>query len=362
MNRTVKEHDADTIGFGIIGLGMVAEFHVRAIQELAGCRFVAGYDTQQGRAKDFCEKYGGTGYDDLGSFMSDKQVDIVCIATPSGLHLDGAVAAARAGKHIIVEKPLEITTARCDAIIAEARANGVLLATIFPSRYHAASGIIKKAITQGRLGTIVLADAQIKWYRSQHYYDSGQWRGTWELDGGGALMNQGIHAIDLLQWFMGDVTEVFATTATLAHERIEVEDTAAAVLKFANGALGVIEGTTGAYPGFLKKIEICGSKGCVTMEEENITTWKFAEENDGDEEIRRIYGSATQTGGGAADPGAIGHHGHKLLFEAFVNALRANKPADIDGAEGRKSVAIIEAIYRSAKNHGPVAVQDPIPH
>jgi len=345
-----------TIGFGVLGLGMIADFHVKAIQELSGCRLVAGYDTIPGRAAEFCAKYGGTGYDDLNAFLADKNVDIVTIATPSGLHLEGALAAAKAGKHIIVEKPLEITKARCDTIIAEAKANKVKLGTVFPSRYHAPSAIIKKAIKAGRLGKIVLADAQIKWFRTQEYYDSGKWRGTWDLDGGGAMMNQGIHAIDLLQWFMGDVTEVFAQTATLSHERIEVEDTAAAVLKFANGAIGVIEATTSAYPGFLKKIEICGSKGCITLEEESIITWKFAEELPEDEEIRRKYGSATQTGGGASDPKAIGHHGHKMLFESFVNSLREDKAADIEGAEGRKSVEIIEAAYRSAKSHGPVAL------
>jgi predicted dehydrogenase len=335
---------------------MIAEFHFKAIAELAGCHFVAGFDTIPGRAAEFCKKHGGRAYDNLDAFLADRDIDIVTIATPSGLHLDGAVAAVRAGKHVIVEKPLEITTARCDTIIAEAAANKVKLGTVFPSRYHAPSKIIRKAITEGRLGKIVLADAQIKWYRSQEYYDSGKWRGTWQFDGGGALMNQGIHAIDLLQWFMGDVNEVSAQTATLAHERIEVEDTAAAVLKFANGAVGVIEGTTGAWPGFLKKIEICGSRGSVIMEEENIRAWKFAEELPEDEEIRKQYGSATATGGGASDPAAIGHHGHKLLFESFVQALREDRPPDIDGVEGRKAVEIIEAIYRSAKNHAPVTL------
>ncbi|HCC38139.1 MAG TPA: oxidoreductase [Treponema sp.] len=343
-------------GFGILGLGMIADFHVKAIQELAGCRFVAGFDTVPGRAAGFCEKYGGKAYDDLNDFLADSNVDIVTIATPSGLHLDGALAAARAGKHIIIEKPLEITTARCDAIIAEAKARNVKLGTVFPSRFHAASRVVKDAIEKGRLGVIVMADAQIKWYRSQEYYDSGKWRGTWKLDGGGALMNQGIHAVDLLQWFMGEVSEVFGRSATLVRERIEVEDTAAAVLKFANGAIGVIEGTTAAYPGFLKKIEICGSAGCITMEEESITTWKFADELPGDEEIRRLYGSATVTGGGASDPAAIGHHGHKLLFESFVKSLRENTPFEIDGVEGRKPVEIIEAVYRSAKSGAPVTL------
>jgi len=348
--------NSKTIGFGVLGLGMIAGFHVKAINEIPGCRFVAGYDASFQRAEDFCGKNGGKAYKDLSSLLADKDIDIVTVATPSGLHLDSAVAAARAGKHVIVEKPLEVSAARCDAIIAEARANNVKLGTVFFSRYHDAAKIVKKAIDSGRLGKIVLAEAQIKWFRSQEYYDTRKERGTLQLDGGGALMNQGIHAIDLLLWFMGEVKEIYGGTAILAHKGIEVEDTAAAVLKFSSGAIGVIEGTTGAYPGFLKKIEICGSSGCITMEEENITAWKFDKEEPGDEEIRRKYGSATQTGGGASDPAAIGHHGHKMLFEAFVNALRENKPFEVDGVEGKKAVEIIEAVYRSAKTGSPVAL------
>jgi predicted dehydrogenase len=347
---------SDSTGFGIIGLGMIADFHVKAIAEMEGCFFAAGFDSLPGRADSFCAVHGGKPYSSLDAFLADPEVKIVTIATPSGLHLDSAIAAARAGKHIIVEKPLEITGARCDAIIAEAEKNKVKLGTVFPSRCHGAAKLIKDAIAQGRLGKIVLADAQIKWFRTQEYYDSGKWRGTWKYDGGGVLMNQGIHGIDLLQWFMGEVTEVFAFSGTLAHERIEVEDTAAASLRFSSGALGVIEGTTGAYPGFLKKIEICGSKGCVTLEEENITAWQFAEETPMDEEIRRTYRSAGGAGGGASDPKAIGHHGHRMLFESFVNAVRENKTPDIDGHEGKKSVEIIEGIYRSAREHKPIAL------
>jgi predicted dehydrogenase len=346
----------DSIGFGIIGLGMIAEFHAKAIAEMEGCFFAAGFDEVPGKADSFCADHGGKPYSSLDAFLADPDIKIVTIATPSGLHLDGAVAAARAGKHIIVEKPLEITSARCDAIIAEAEKNKVKLGTVFPSRYHGAVKLVKDTIASGRLGKIVLADAQIKWFRTQEYYDSGNWRGTWKYDGGGVLMNQGIHGIDLLQWFMGDVTEVFAFSGTLAHERIEVEDTAAASLRFASGALGVIEGTTGAYPGFFKKIEICGSKGCISLEEENITTWQFADETPEDEEIRRTYRSAGSTGGGASDPKAMGHHGHRMLFESFVRAVRENKTPDIDGHEGRKAVEIIEGIYRSAKEHKPVTL------
>ena len=345
-----------SFGFGIVGLGVIAENHVNSIKAISGCSFVAGFHPVPGRAAEFCAKHGGKAYDNLSAFMADKNIDIVAIATPSGLHLESAVAAAKAGKHIICEKPLEITIERCGVMIAEANANKVKLGTIFQSRYFEASAVIRKAISEGRLGKIALADAQIKWYRSQEYYDSGKWRGTLQYDGGGVLMNQGIHAIDLLQWFMGPVSEVMSYTATLAHQRIEVEDTAAAVLKFSNGAIGVIQGSTCAYPGFLKKIEICGSLGSIVMEEENILTWKFTEEKPEDEGIRKRFSPSGQTKGGASDPKAIGALSHKKVFEAFVNSLREDKQPDIDGTEGKKSVEIIEAIYRSAKNRGPVTL------
>ena len=346
----------DKIGFGVIGLGLIAEFHVKAIGEMSGCRFVAGFDTVPGRAESFCASNGGKPYTSMEDFLADSEVDIVTVATPSGLHLDGAMAALKAGKHVIVEKPLEISGERCDAIIRQAEKSGHLLGTVFPSRYHEAPRIIKKAIQAGRFGKIVLADAQIKWWRTQEYYDGGKWRGTWQLDGGGVLMNQGIHAIDLLQWLMGPVREVMAFTATLAHERIEVEDTAAAALRFADGALGIIEGSTGAYPGFFKKLEICGSRGSVTLEEENIINWTFDKEESGDEEIRSKFRNVGKSGGGAADPKAISFKGHQWLFEDFVSSLRENRPFAVGGAEGKKAVEIIEAIYRSAKNRAPVGI------
>jgi len=291
----------------------------------------------------------------MEKFLADGDVDIVLIATPSGLDLDGAVAALRAGKHVIVEKPLEITCERCDSIIAEAEKSGTLLGTVFPSRYFEAPMLIKNAIDAGRFGKIVLADAHIKWWRTQEYYDSSKWRGTWQFDGGGVLMCQGIHAIDLLQWFMGPVTEVSAFFDTLAH-KMESEDTAAASVRFANGALGTIEGSTGAYPGFFKKIEICGIRGSVTLEEENIVNWSFDNEDSRDEEIRSRFRNAGTSGGGASDASAISYEGHKMLFVDFVDALRNNRPFMISGPEGKKSVAIIEAIYKSAKSRMPVAL------
>ncbi|HCG64860.1 MAG TPA: oxidoreductase [Sphaerochaeta sp.] len=343
-----------TVGFGVIGLGMISEVHAKAIGDLNGCRLVAGFDSSEERAVQFGRAYSCRTYTSLDEFLADPDLDIVTVATPSGLHLEGAIAAAEAKKHVIVEKPLEITKQRCNQIIAACAANGVKLAGVFPSRYHEAPKLIKRAIEQGRFGKIVMADAQVKWFRTQAYYDSGAWRGTWKFDGGGALMNQSIHAIDLLQWFMGDVSEVFAFTDTLSHERIEVEDTAVAVLKFANGAMGVIEGTTSAYPGFLKKIEILGTKGSVVMEEESIVAWKFEEELPEDQAIRAKYFHGTSTGGGASDPKAIGHHGHTMLFGSVVDSIRNDAAVEVSGESARNAVEIIEGIYRSAQTGAKV--------
>ena len=341
-------------GFGIIGLGMIAEFHAKAIENMKGARLVAGFDPVPGRAEAFAESHSCRGYGKLEDFLADPDLEIVTVATPSGLHMDGAVAAANAGKHVIVEKPLEVTPEKCKAIIDACRKNNVKLSGIFPSRYHEVSRVIKDAIDKGRFGKIAFADAQIKWYRTQEYYDSGAWRGTWKMDGGGCLMNQGIHAIDLLQWFMGPVEEVSAFMNTVGHERIEVEDTCAATLRFANGAVGTIEGTTCAYPGFLKRIEIMGTEGTAVMEEESLIKWEFAHETEEDEAIRRKFTDSTATGGGAADPKAIGFHGHQRLFESFLDALDTGREPDITGESAGLAVNIICAAYQSAREGRPI--------
>ena len=203
----------------------------------------------------------------------------------------------------------------------------------------------------------------MKWYRTQEYYDSGQWRGTWELDGGGALMNQAIHSIDLLTWFMGPVAEIRATTATLIHERIEVEDVATASLRFANGALGTIVATTAAFPGMLKKIEIHGSDGSAVIEEEDIKVWQFRKMTATDKKIVAQYGAVTETGGGAADPSAIGHAAHTSQFRDVLKAIRKGEPLMVDGSEGRRSVEIILGIYKAAQSGKTVSMplsKDPI--
>jgi predicted dehydrogenase len=348
-NRGLFMEKAHTYGFGIIGLGSIAKTHAQALKMAEGCTLVSAYHAKRERAERFCEEHGGTAYCDLQSFLSDPKLDIVLIATPSGMHLASALAAIESNKHVIIEKPLEVTTERCDQIIGLARQHKVKLGGIFQSRYYGASQALKKAICDGRFGTITLMDAQFKWFRSQEYYDSASWRGTWQYDGGGVFMNQGIHAIDLLQWFGGPVKEVNGSIATLAHERIEVEDTAVATLRFANGALGIIEGTTGSYPGFLKRIEVCGTKGSAILEEDSLLAWQFTEEIDEDASIRKTFAKDNASTIDATKPSGLDPSGHCAVFEQFAKALRTGSDLDIPGEEARKSVAIIEAIYKSAR-------------
>jgi UDP-N-acetyl-2-amino-2-deoxyglucuronate dehydrogenase len=337
------------IGFGIVGCGLISTFHARAIADVRGTKLVACFDTREAAAEKFAAENNCKAYTNLDAMLADPKVSIVTIATPSGAHMQPAVAAARAGKHVIVEKPLEITLKKCDRIIDACAKAGVQLGAIFPSRFHNSSIKLKRAIEAGRFGKLSLGDAYVKWYRTQAYYDSGAWRGTWALDGGGALMNQAIHSVDLLTWLMGPVVEIQANAATLAHVRFVVEDTVVATLRFANGALGVLEATTAAYPGYLKRIEVHGSDGSAVLEEEDLKAWDFAKPRKEDQAIVEQMKQHKSSGGGASDPAAIGHHGHTMQFRDFVEAVRKNRPPAIDGHEGRRSVEIILGVYKAAE-------------
>ena len=336
-------------GFGIIGCGIIGRFHARAINDVKGAKLIACFDTFSSSADKLAAEFGCKAHHKLDEMLADPNIHVVTIGTPSGAHMEPAVQAAKAKKHVIVEKPMEITLKRCDAIIKACEQNGVKLSAIFPARFHDPCQEIKRAIDEDRFGRLTLGDAYVKWFRTQQYYDSGAWRGTWELDGGGALMNQAIHSVDLLTWFMGPVVEVRAQTATLAHERIAVEDVCVATLKFANGALGVIEATTAAFPGKLKRIEISGSAGTAIMEEEDLKEWNFAKPRSRDKNILARMAEHKSTGGGASDPAAIGHHGHTHQFADVLDAIKKNRPPFVDGNEGRRSVEIILAIYKSAE-------------
>lgn len=331
-----------------MGTGMISHFHAKAIADIDGAAVVGCYNRRHESAEAFAAEYGGQAYSDFDAMLADDNVHIINVCTPSGAHRDLAVAAANAGKHVVVEKPLEVTLQRCDDIISACRANGVQLCAIFPSRFSPVNLALKAAIDAGRFGRLTLGDTYVKWWRTQEYYDSGGWRGTWELDGGGAYMNQAIHQVDLLYWLMGDVVEVNGMTDTLAHERIEVEDVGVATLRFANGAIGVIEATTSAWPGLLKKTEIHGTQGTAVVEQDDILKWEFAEAGEDDQAIRSQFERKSENTGGAADPKAISYVGHRDQLQDLVDAIKENRDPKVDGVDGRKSVEIILAIYQAA--------------
>lgn len=341
--------------FGIIGAGMIANFHAKAILAMEGGELHSFYGRRQEAVDELVAENGGIGYTDLEAFLNDPELDIVTIATPSGAHLEPAIAAAKAGKHVICEKPLEITPERIDLMINACDEAGVTLSGIFNRRFHPAMDAFKKAVEEGRFGRLTLCDAYVKWYRSQAYYDSGAWRGTWALDGGGALMNQSIHLVDQLIYLAGDVASVSASTACLAHTGIEVEDTAVAILEFKNGARGVIQGSTACWSstGHPAEVQLCGDQGSAFLADEKFRVWDFAETAPEDETIRAemMQGSATK-GLGANDPKAINFEGHKRNFEDVVKAIREGRSPRVDGREARRAVALICAIYESARNGG----------
>ncbi len=349
-------------GFGIVGLGMIAEFHANAIKAMKGGHLACGFSRSGGiAAKKFAKTFGVKVYTgDFDAFLKHPGLDIVSIATPSGAHLEPCAAAAKAKKHVICEKPLEITLERCDRMIAVCKKNGVKLAGIFPSRTGAAVNEIKKAIDQKRFGKLTVCSAMIPWHRPQRYYDSGGWRGTWKLDGGGALMNQSIHSIDLLQWLAGMPKEVSAYAGNLIHKRIQVEDTATAALKFKNGALGMMVGSTAMWPGDSVEVRICGEKGSAVLRGADLVQWQFEKERPGDAGIRKkLAPKPVQTGkGGASDPRAISFVGHQRQFENLANCLRSKNKEKImvDGREARKAVEFILSVYASSLKHKPVSL------
>ncbi len=337
------------IQFGLIGTGMIADFHAQAIGAVPGTRLAGVYSRNAEKAAAFAAKHNTTAYPTLEALLAAPGLDAVCIATPSGNHAEGAIPALEAGKHVFCEKPLEVTLEKVDAIIDAAARNERNLAAVFQMRFGAAAGKLKAAVEAGRFGKLTLISCYIKWFRSQEYYDQGAWRGTKALDGGGVLFNQGIHGLDLLQWLVGMPSEVQARIGTLAHERIEVEDTAVAVLRYPNGALGTIEASTATWPGFSTRIEISGDRGSAILENDRITFWQFADEAEGDADVV-AQTSAAVLGSGASDPKAINFEGHRKQIEDLANSIREGRPPAIRGEDARNAVQLILAIYEAAES------------
>jgi len=341
---------SDHLGFALVGCGMIARFHARALAEIPGTRVAGLVSRTPANAHKLLEETNTPPcpvFATVDEAVKAPGVDVVVITTPSGAHLEPALAAAAAGKHVVVEKPLEITGDRCDRIIGACDRHRVKLCTIFPSRFADANITLKAAVDAGKFGRLTLGEASNKWWRSQAYYDDGGWKGTQALDGGGALMNQAIHNVDLLLWMMRPAAQVCGLTATLAHERIEVEDTAVAAIRFKNGALGVLVGTTSVHPGYPKQIAVHGDKGSAVIEQEDVLKWDFTPATAADEEVKKRFAAKVGASGGAADPKAISHEGHRRQLADFVDAIRQNRPPKVDGREGKRAVDLICAVYES---------------
>ena len=341
---------ANPLGFGIIGAGTISGFHAQAIAQLTGARLV-GVASRSAKGRELADQHGVFSTTDPGALLARPDLHIVCITTPSGAHLEPALAAIRAGKHVVIEKPLEITTARADEILDAADRAKVRVAPIFQGRFGDGARTVKAALDAGRLGRLVLASAYVKWHRTAAYYTG--YRGSLALDGGGAVINQAIHGLDLLQWFAGLPAEVFAWSTRRVHTGIEAEDTAAAALKFPNGALGAFEASTALWPGWSRRIELCGEHGSVCLEDDRLVKWEFREPRPEDEAIR-AGGAANALGSGASDPKAINTEGHRRQLQDLVDAIAAGRAPAIDGREGRKAVAFVNAIYQSAQSGAPV--------
>jgi predicted dehydrogenase len=339
---TAKAVATISMRIGLIGAGNISDTHARAATSIPGVEIAAVYGTNREKTAGLARRYGGVACQDLDAFLAHRPMDLVAIGSPSGLHAEQATAAARRGLHALVEKPLDITTERVDALLAAAHKAGVKIGVFFQDRLKPAIVELKAMVDAGHLGAPVLISGRVKWHRPPEYYAGSRWRGTWALDGGGALMNQGIHTVDLLLWLFGPVARVYASTATRLHA-IEVEDTAAAVLEFESGGLGVIEAATSIYPGYARRVEVTGSEGTVILDDDRLIRVDLRSNQD-------AAPAAQQTGESATSPVVADATPHRRVLEDFIRAIQTNGTPACDGREGRRSVAVVEAIYASAQS------------
>jgi predicted dehydrogenase len=353
----------------IIGVGAIGQLHAKAIADLDNIELVGGFHTVEAAARSFAEANGCRGFTDYEQMLDEVKPDVATICTPSGAHLEPALACIGRGIHVLCEKPLEITLERIDEMIDAADQANVTVGGIFPQRYNPVVDVVRQAAAAGRFGDLATVNAYVPWWRDDAYYGPGRWQGTLKLDGGGALMNQSIHSVDLVQWIAGaalgtgaaenPVEEIFAYTAVRAHDtkRLEVEDTCIVAMRFRGGALGQMLATTSLFPGSLKRFMIGGRDGTAEILEDELAKFAFRDEKPEDQQALDKFGKATAHGGGAADPMSIDYGLHTANIGDFVAALDAGSEPPISGREARKSIAIIQAVYESAKAGKPVAVR-----
>ncbi len=345
-----SEKMPQNLNFAIVGTGSIAGHFIKSIAEIGDCTVTALCSSNASRAKTAEEKFGIITYYDLPELLEQENVDIVCICTASGHHLESARQAAIAGKHVLCEKPLEITTARVDQMISICEQNKVKLGCIFQNRFSDDFNRLRKAVESGVLGKLVALNALIPWYRSDSYYGDSQWRGTLSGDGGGALINQGIHTVDLFQLLGGDIREVYGQIRTMTHT-IEGEDLAMAIVTFSEGTLGMIQASTSMWPGYPERLEVYGEKGSAILEGGHLAHFKVQ----GLDNIDRESGKTGASG--SSDPMAISHELHRKQILDFATAVRESRLPQVDGWEGRKSVQLIEAIYQSSALNKPVKLK-----
>ena len=327
--------------FGIVGAGVIAEYHREAIERAEGAELVGVYDKFPEASEKFAARHGLPSFSSIETLVENGVAEVVTIATPSGWHLEPSLRAMEAGAHVLCEKPLEVTTGKIDRMIAVSERTGRKLGAVLQVRTFPGCRTAKETIRDGKLGEILIADAYIKYYRTQEYYDADAWRGTFELDGGGAAMNQGIHWIDLVNWLVGDAEWVESRCATLGHD-IEVEDVCHAVVGWKGGGRGMIEATTCAKPGFPTRIEIHGTRGSLLLEDSHIRRMVI----DGEESVAECSGEGA---GGHADPTKFSVEGHIVHVENMIEAVVKNRPPLVNGTEARKSVQLITSLYESSR-------------
>jgi UDP-N-acetyl-2-amino-2-deoxyglucuronate dehydrogenase len=338
-----------THGFGIVGAGVIAATHAESIASLPGARLAAVTDVDAQRAAALAAATGADAEPGLDELLGRPDVDVVCVCVPSGMHAEVGVAAAAAGKHLVVEKPIDVTLAAADRLLAAVADAGVAMTVISQHRFDQGLAELRGLLGAGALGRLVFGEASTKWYRSQGYYDSAAWRGTWALDGG-ALMNQGVHYVDLLRWCAGPVTEVTALCQTSDHQ-LEAEDVALALLRFASGAVGTIIASTAMYPGFPQRLEIAGTGGTVVIENGEIVHRSLLADRDGQD---GGAGAATGTGqassqAAAAYPAAVGTSSHAAQIADLLAAIDEGRPPAVTGQDGRDALEIVCAVYQSAR-------------
>lgn len=326
--------------FGILGCGMVARVHAEAILGLDEAELYGVADGKLAAAEAFAQKYGARAFESYEQMLNDESVDAVCICTPSYFHEQNAIDALLAGKNVVLEKPMALTTEAADRIIKTCEQTGKLLTVISQLRFSDDVLRVKGLVESGALGKITLCELRMKYYRSDEYFSGSDWRGRMKFEGGGALMNQGIHGVDVLEFLLGRVKRANGKIRTLSHP-VEVEDTAVATVEFENGALGVIVGSTCAYPGFERKVEIHGDRGFAILKENKLERLMI----DGVEQPLAEVGEV----GTAGDPNAVKCDGHRKQIRNLIAAVFGEEKLVIDCYEGKKALRLIKEIYRTSE-------------